>query len=235
MMPTIIFGSVTISTYWMMFVIGLLGMGALTVCHRGWYGLTAGKAVVFTLLLAVCGLLGTKALYVLENWRETLENGLTLGGQSFFGAVFLIPPLMGLAGLLLGLKPGRSLDACAPSVAVMIACMRVGCFFNGCCGGWEASFGEVRFRWPTQAMESTGDFLILGLLLQMEGRDAHPGRRYAVFMAAYGVLRFFVEFLRDTPKDWLGLGHGQWFALLSILIGGAMLLLEKRNGKEQRK
>lgn len=25
--------------------------------------------------------------------------------------------------------------------------------------------------------------------------------RYAIFMVTYGFLRFFVEFLRDTPKD----------------------------------
>ena len=234
MMPAIVLGGVTLSTYWLMFAAGLAGMAALMVRSRGRYGLSAGKAAAFALVLAVCGLLGTKVLYVLENWRETLENGLTLGGQSFFGAVFLIPPLMGAAGLLFGLAPGRSLDACAPCVAVMIACMRVGCFFNGCCGGWEMTLGGLRFRWPTQAMEGAGDFLLLGLLLQMEGRDAFPRRRYAVFMAGYGVLRFFVEFLRDTPKDWLGFGHGQWFARLSILIGGALLLPEKRKRKGTR-
>lgn len=228
MLPEIYISSLNISTYWLMFAVGVFTMGVLTVRRRERYALSVPKALLFTLLLAVCGVMGTKLLYILENWREVVENGLTLGGLSFFGAVFLIPPLMAVLGLPLGLKPGWSLDACAPCVAVMIACMRVGCFLSGCCGGWEMTLGNFHFHWPTQAMESLGDFCILGLLLQMEGRDAHPGKRYAVFLVGYGLLRFFVEFLRDTPKDWLGLAHGQWFAILGGLVGAAVLLREHK-------
>ena len=228
MLPVISLGSVQISMYWLMFVVGVCSMGALALRARGRYGLSAPRALALTLMLTVCGLLGTKLLYILENWRETLENGLTLGGQSFFGAVYLIPLLMPLGGRLLGLSPGRTLDACAPCVASIIGFMRMGCFLNGCCGGWEMTLGSLRFHWPTQIMESLGDFLILGILLLQEEKQSHQGRRYAVFMLSYGILRFFVEFLRDTEKDWLGLGHGQWFALLAVLISGAVLLLEKR-------
>ena len=236
MLPVISLGGLQLSSYWMMFAAGVCSMGVLMLRGRGGYGLTARRALILTLLLTVCGLAGTKLLYILENWQETLENGVTLGGQSFFGAVFLIPLLMPLGGRLLGLSPGRTLDLCAPSVASIVGFMRVGCFLNGCCGGWEAVVGEFHLRWPTQAMESIGDFLILGILLRMEEQDAHPGRRYAVFLVCYGILRFFVEFLRDTLKDWAGMGHGQWFALLSILIGGIVLFREKRQaGRAARK
>lgn len=228
MLPTITVGTASISTYWLMFAVGVCAMGVLAVRRRARYGLNVPKALLFTLLLAVCGVAGTKILYILENWREVVKNGLALGGLSFFGAVFLIPLLMPLVGLPLGLKPGQTLDTCAPCVAVMIACMRVGCFLGGCCGGWAVTVGGFRFRWPTQAMESIGDFCILGLLLQMEERDAHPGRRYAVFLVGYGILRFFMEFLRDTPKEWMGLAHGQWFAIAGVLMGGAAFLREKR-------
>ena len=165
MLPVISLGSVQISMYWLMFVVGVCSMGALALRARGRYGLSVPRALALTLMLTVCGLLGTKLLYILENWRETLENGLTLGGQSFFGAVYLIPLLMPLGGRLLGLSPGRTLDACAPCVASIIGFMRMGCFLNGCCGGWEMTLGSLRFHWPTQIMESLGDFLILGILL----------------------------------------------------------------------
>lgn len=228
MLPTITIGTLRVSTYWLMFAVGVCSMGALMIRRRGHYNLSILETLLVTLLLAICGVTGTKLLYILENWREVVESGLTLGGMSFFGAVFLIPPLMTVLGRLFGLKPGQSLDACAPCVAVMIACMRFGCFLNGCCGGWEMALKSVRFHWPTQAMESIGDFCILGLLLQMEETAAHPGRRYAVFLVGYGILRFFVEFLRDTPKEWLGLGHGQWFAIAGCLMGGAALLREEK-------
>lgn len=224
MLPTMTIGMLQISTYWLMFVVGGCSMGVLMVRRRVRYSLSVSKALLFALLLAVCGLAGAKLLCF-------LENGFVWGGVSFFGSVFLIPPLMGLLGRLFGLRPGQSLDACTPCVAIMIAFMRFGCFLNGCCGGWEMALGGFRFHWPTQAMESIGDFCILGMLLQMEERDAHPGKRYAVFLVGYGVLRFFVEFLRDTPKEWLGLGHGQWFAVLGCLIGAAVLFRETKHVK----
>lgn len=232
MLPTITLGTLRISTYWLMFVMGVCAMGVLMMRRREFYGFRILKALLFTLLLAVCGIAGARLLYILENWQEALEDGLTLGGGvSFFGSVFLIPPLMAALGLLFGLKPGQTLDACAPCVAVMIALIRFGCFLNGCCGGWEAVLGNVRFHWPTQALESMGDFCILALLLRMEEQNAHPGKRYAVFLVGYGILRFFVEFLRNTPKEWLGLGHGHWFAILSVLIGMGILSREKRPQK----
>ena len=228
MLSTITIGALHISTYWLMLFVGICSMSALMVRRRTRYSLSVSKALLFALLLTVCGITGTKLLYILENWRETVENGLALGGMSFFGAVFLIPPLMVLLGRWFGLRPGQSLDACAPCVAVMIACMRVGCFLNGCCGGWEMTLGDLCFPWPAQAMESIGDFYILSLLLKMEEQDTHPERLYAVFLVGYGILRFFVEFFRDTPKEWLGFSHGQWFSVLGCLIGAAMLL-ERRN------
>ena len=126
MLSTVIIGTLHISTYWTMYVLGGLSMGYLLVRHRDRYSLSVPKALLFTLLLALCGLTGAKLLCF-------LENGFVWGGVSFFGSVFLIPPLMGLLGLLFGLRPGQSLDACAPCVAVMIAFMRFGCFLNGCC------------------------------------------------------------------------------------------------------
>ena len=57
------------------------------------------------------------------------------------------------------------------------------------------------------------------------------GKLYAVFLAGYGILRFFVEFLRDTPKGLLGLGDGQWLAILAVLI--CLFVFRKKNTAEQ--
>ena len=234
MLPVIMIGTLRLSSYWLMFVVGVCSMGVLMIRRRKEYRLSIARAVLFTLVLAVCGVSGTKLLYLAENWKLMLERGSILGGGlSFFGAVFLIPILMPLVGRLMGLSAGQTLDACASCVASMIGFMRFGCFLNGCCGGWKANVCGIQFQWPTQAMESIGDFLILGILLQMEAQEVHPGRRYAVFMLDYGILRFFVEFLRDTPKGLLALGNGQWFALISIVIGGALLLKEKQRRKDR--
>ena len=100
----------------------------------------------------------------------------------------------------------------------MIGVMRFGCFLNGCCGGIQAKIFGQRFQWPTQALESIGDFVILLWLLNLEENKETEGKLYPRFLLTYGILRFIIEFLRDTPKDWLYLSHGQWFSLIAVGI-----------------
>ena len=64
----------------------------------------------------------------------------------------------------------------------------------------------------------------------------NTGRLYFFIMVYYGVFRFFLEFLRNTPKDWIGFSHGQWFAIISVCVGGYMLYyLGKRDKKLAKK
>ena len=223
MLPTITLFTKSISTYYLVMLLGYCAMGALMHRRRERYGLSAWQAASFTTALMVSGVLGCKVLYVLQNLAEVRTHGLTAGGFSFFGAVFLIPPLMAAFGLALGLRPARSLDAAAPCVALMIAMMRVGCFLNGCCGGWVTGWG---FRWPTQAMESVGDFAILSWLLTVEDRGGRG--LYPRFLVSYGAMRFCIEFLRDTEKAYLRLSDGQWCALAAVLIGAWALQRGRR-------
>lgn len=72
---------------------------------------------------------------------------------------------------------------------------------------------------------------MFGLLLY-ERFWKNQGRLYPFIMVYYGVFRFFLEFLRNTPKEWLGFSHGQWFAVASLAIGSYLLI---RMGKKDRK
>lgn len=207
--------------YWLMFFVGAIGILILTYNRRRKYGFGKIAPVFFTLVTVFLGLAGAKILFILENLKSTIENGITLAGVSFFGSVYLIPLLMPLFGYLFKLKPKRSLDAVAPAVAVMIGCIRIGCFFNGCCGGVMSPFG---FLWPTQAIESICDFMLLFLLLQMEKKTNYEGWLYPTLMVCYSAYRFLIEFLRDTPRGFLGLANGHYFALGGIIAGGVWLL-----------
>lgn len=221
MLPELhIFGT-DISTYYMMMFLGFLLMTALMVRRRAQYDLNVYQAVLLSGCIMFSGVLGCKILYILENWGEPI----TLGGFSFFGAVFLVPIFMPLFGALFKLKPSQSINASAPCVCAMIGTIRVGCFLSGCCGGWALPNG---FRFPTQAMESIGDFMILYWLLDSEEKGKQ--KLYLRFMLAYGILRFLVEFLRDTPKDWLGLSHGHWFAIAAGTVGAVALASGKKRG-----
>lgn len=227
MLSKIYFLGITIQTYWLAMFLGFAAMLWLTVHRRKIYGLSNLSAITFTVLVMVFGLVGCKLLYVVENFSEVLKNGVSAGGFSFFGAVFLIPVMMGLLRKLFSLNWRQCTDACAPCVIVMIAVMRFGCLLNGCCGGWMAQLGSVSFRWPTQAFEGIGDVAILMWVLGIEKRENKPGALYPYFLLSYGVLRFFVEFFRDTAKDWLYMSHGQGFSIVAILIAVTVLKREK--------
>lgn len=222
------------STYWLMLLAGMVGMLILLLLRRKRFTLSVFKCILFTLLLTVSGVLGAKILYILENFKSTIENGISLGGMSFFGSVFLIPIMMPLVGKLFKLKLGETLDICGPCVALMIAFMRLGCFMQGCCGGWVANFGNVQFVWPTQLMEFVGDIAILIWLLHFERLNQMRNKLYPLFMISYSVLRFFIEFLRYKADLWLGLGHGQWFAMLAIIVGLIWIYVCKNYSRFER-
>lgn len=235
MLPVISIFEIQISTYWMAMALGFVAMLLLMLRRREIFSLNKAKAAVFTVLLMTSGLLGCKLLYVAENMQDVVENGFKLGGFSFFGAVFLIPLLMMAFSKIFHMTPQQSLDASAPCVALMVGIIRVGCFLNGCCGGHQViAFGQTMY-WPTQAIESIGDIIIVLFLLGLEEKQSRKGNLYPIFMLCYGLLRFAVEFLRDTPKDWVGLSHGQWFAVISVGIGIFSLLNSRNDTKKRRK
>lgn len=228
MLPELNILGLHISTYYLMMFLGFVFMLVLMLKRKALYDLNTGQAILFTACVMVSGVAGCKLLFILENWGTPI----TVSGFSFFGAVFLVPPLMALFGLMFRLKPEQSVNASAPCVNAMIGTIRVGCFLNGCCGGWATASG---FRWPTQAMESVGDFVILFWLLSM-GKKGDT-KLYLRFMLAYGILRFFIEFLRDTPKDWLFLSHGQWFSIVAVwaAVTGLRFLKEKGSKYKTKK
>lgn len=217
-------GSAELSTYELMLTIGILGMFWCAARRRSRYRMNALSCGLFALILTLTGVAGAMGMYYLETGA--------FGGVSFFGSVFLIPVLMPLLGLLFRLKPGETLDLCAPCVAIMIGCMRFNCFLSGCCGGWQMCVGSLCFAWPTQMLESIGDFAILLWLLKKETQEYYSGRLYPLFLISYSTMRFTLEFLRDTPKDWLYLSHGQWFSLVAVIAGvlwGKFVVVKRRN------
>lgn len=223
MFPQLHILGLSISTYYTMMFLGFVLMLVLMIRRRARYGLSMSQAILFAFLVLFSGIAGCKILFILENPGEPLS----FGGFSFFGAVFLVPVFMALLGWLVKLRPKESISASAPLVCAMVGTIRVGCFLNGCCGGWALKNG---FRWPTQAMESIGDFIILFWLLNRE--DKGDRLLYPKFTLAYSILRFLIEFLRDTTKDWLGLSHGQCFALAAAGVAVMILRPWKKEGTE---
>ncbi|MBO4362821.1 MAG: prolipoprotein diacylglyceryl transferase [Clostridia bacterium] len=237
MLPYIKIGSFSLPTYYTFMFLGYVAMVVFMMlpARRKLYGIGKLKAFLFATAVLFCGLLGCKILYVIETWPETLENGLTLGGFSFFGAALFVPLLMILFGFAFRMKIRDTLDNCAINVLAMLGTIRIGCFLNGCCGGRPIEMFGRTVTFPTQIIEAILDIGVLVWLLTIElrGEKSTRGTLYPLFLTTYGVYRFVIEFLRDTPKDWLKLSHGQWFSIIAVAAGIVWLALKTRSAKAQ--
>ena len=222
----------SLSVYWTVFALGVLGMLLLNVFRGKKKNTPVWQALLLTLLVIVVSFVGAKILYYIEEPHVLLAKGVRLDGVSFFGSVFFVPLAM-LPIAKLCKKPYPVLmDFLSPSLMLMLAVLRIGCYLTGCCEGVMVdAFGES-FRFPAQIVECVYDILLMFGLLLYERFWKNQGRLYPFIMVYYGVFRFFLEFLRNTPKEWLGFSHGQWFAVASLAIGSYLLI---RMGKKDRK
>ncbi len=234
MLPYLYIGQWKISLYYTAMVLGYVMMIVIMLpkTRRERYGLSRLGSVYFATMELIFGVLGCKLLYTLECISLVRQTGFTLGGFSFYGAVFLLPLVMPLIGKTLKLHWRASLDNAAVCILAMLGTIRLGCYLNGCCGGNVFYVGDFSFTFPTQLIECVWDFAVLFLLLKWEKAGKAPGSLYPRFLLLYGGARFFIEFLRNTTKDWLGFSHAQWFSAAAILMGVAFELSLGKRRKE---
>ncbi len=199
-------------------LIGTVLMAVLMMIQRRLYRLRVWQALLFTVLLTAVGVAGVRLLAILEGWRNLLAGNLP-GGMSLFGAIFLIPILMPFVGFMFRLRAGQTLDLCAPCVAGMFGVMRINCWITGCCGGRVVHYMGRDFVPPVQLIDGGWNFYLMIVLMIFNMKRQKEGIAYAMLMTGYSVMRFIIEFYRDTEKTWFHMSHGQVFSLFCIVIG----------------
>ena len=120
----------------------------------------------------------------------------------------------------------------------MLALLKVQCIVDGCCYGMALRLNsEGRLvRFPSQAVECADALVLAAVLLLMIRMGKGRGRMYAWYMLLYGVCRFGLNLLRETtPFIWIQ-PAGNFWSLVSIAIGLAILLAARfrRPGAAQR-
>ena len=84
-------------------------------------------------------------------------------------------------------------------------------------------------RWPAVPVEFLFNALMLGVILLLRWGRIAPGQLFHIYLMAYGIFRFFHEFLRDTPQI-LGPISGYQIAALGVAgLGAAGFVLRQRN------
>ena len=136
-----------------------------------------------------------------------------------------MPLLSFLFAKVFKMKSSSYRDYIIPAALALLGCVRIGCFFKGCCAGITLWSGMRPLIIPAQLIESGLDFFFMAVLLVLESKKILEGRHYTVFFLVYGVYRFALEIIRNTSPVFAGLSNGQILSLLCIIIGLISLIL----------
>jgi phosphatidylglycerol---prolipoprotein diacylglyceryl transferase len=215
--------------------------------ERRWIVVEAG---LWTLLGA---LLASRAAYVLVNWayfQTHLWQALQpqLGGLAWPGA---------LAGGLLALaifcavnrmELGALADDLTPMLGVLVACLWLGCWLDGCAYGapvvstWLPGsvdeWGNLVQRWPVQLAGAALTLIWFWLINRLAGW-ARPGVIASAGLLGLAVIQLYLSLQRvDAGLEWGGLRLDAWIALAYAgLALAALLFFEFRKvpGKQRQR
>lgn len=199
-----------------------------------WYRRSKGQSDLLLIYLGalVGGFAGAKIAYLLaEGWLEWQMPDRWLRwatGKSVLGGLLGAYAGVEITKHLVGHKNATG-DAFAVILPVGILLGRIGCFLNGCCLGRPTAgvFAARDFsgiaRWPAPFVEGAFQVVMLITILLLQRCGLLRDRLFFLYLIAYGLFRFAHEFMRDTPKIFLGLSGYQFIALAMAVLGGVML------------
>lgn len=222
-------GRLTIRWYGVMVALGFLAAFQLIQYRGKRRGFGSGPAGDLTFVLMLGGMVGARALYVMQNWSSEFSGRwletvrIDHGGLVFYGG-FIGAAVAG--GAMCRIKKWRCVDAAdlvAPALAIGHALGRVGCFINGCCFGrpWDGVFA---IRYPA----SSG---ILGVQIHKGLVESDAAAALPVFpvqiIATVTNLALCLFLLYIEPKM---RRRGQLFACYLVFYSGTRFAIEFLRG-----
>jgi phosphatidylglycerol:prolipoprotein diacylglycerol transferase len=212
------------------------------------------------LALVIGGIIGARALYVIENWGDFDNDlgqifALNTGGISIYGA--LIGGTIGAwTYAMIAKVPNipRGADIAAIGATVGMAVGRLGDIINGehFAKSTDLPWGIIytnanspsfiRFgpdaapQHPAVGYELLGDLVIFAILMLIYYRVPRAGVTFFAWVFLYGLLRFTVSFLRLDDEIVLGLTMAQVIAVVAMPVGlaGILYLLRTPPAEERR-
>jgi phosphatidylglycerol:prolipoprotein diacylglycerol transferase len=234
-----------------------LGMiAALTAVFRlaRFRGLDPAQMWTLGGIAAFSGILGSKVLMIIVDWREYLAEPSRIFSVATLqsGGVFSGGLLAAIACSWWYVRREKIpfLSACdvfAPGVALGHAFGRIGCLAAGCCFGrethvpwaitfhnpWAAEFSGTPLNeplHPTQLYESVAEAINFVFLYWLCKRKKFEGQIIALFMIIYGIERFVFEFFRGDPgrgEVLGGLMSGTQLIALGLVVAGFVIYLRR--------
>ncbi len=197
-----------------------------------------GRLVLIYIAALASAFLGAKLVYLACEgwlyWQDPNRWVIWATGKSITGA--LLGGYVGviIAKRLLGYTVATG-DWFAIIVPIAVMLGRIGCFINGCCLGkvcdpnWF-TINDIHGipRWPAVPVEFLFNAIMLGIILMLRWGRIGRGQLFHIYLIAYGIFRFFHEFLRDTPRV-IGPFSGYQAAALCVTALGAVGFALRRN------
>jgi phosphatidylglycerol:prolipoprotein diacylglycerol transferase len=216
-------------------------------------------AYTIGMLVVAGGLIGARALYVIENYGDSSNIDsfvdifrITEGGISIYGAM-IGGALFGWAyGLRNHLRSAAGADAAAFGMLLGLAIGRIGDIINGehlakptdlpwgvvythvNSPGFIHSF-TVGPTHPAVAYEMIGDLVILGIIAFVwQKMNVKSGVIFTLAFILYAIMRFFVSFLRvDSHEPAFGLTTPQLTSIAVLVVAVPLMVYFMRRDEPE--
>lgn len=250
MLPNVFLFGRPIATYGICLMTGVL-VASFLACRRVKARGGSWEMMVILATVVMCAaLLGAKLAYIAFSYPggfagaiADIANGkaseLIRGGYVFYGGLILAIPAA-LAVFRLGhLDAGVFCDSVVPCIPLGHAFGRIGCMLGGCCYGieyegpgaiWSVEKGIGIRLFPVQPLEALLNLALFAALVLYTRKRRKGMRTLFVYLAAYAVIRFSLEFLRgDLVRGIYGaFSTSQWISIGLLGLAAAAILIQNR-------
>ncbi|GAA5203472.1 prolipoprotein diacylglyceryl transferase [Microbacterium jejuense] len=238
-----------IDTHSAFVALGLAAAGIVFLVEKRRRGVT-DERIPYIVLGALAG---AALLSRLGTWAQHLDpsQNLSLTEQLLHGNASMLSALVGAwLGVHVAKRivryPLRTGDLFAPAVALAMAVGRIGCLFTERPGtptgadwgivldadaaAYTGSHAGVPLH-PSFVYEIGFHLAAFAVLwFWLRHRPIAAGETLTLYIAAYGIFRFGVEFVRGNEVAWLGLTRPQLFLLVTIPLLLARIIYKARRG-----
>jgi len=191
--------------------------------------LNALTAIPAALVHTLFGVLCVTSFAMLEAFSLS-----AFGNLSIFGATFFMPILFFAFARLGKRNTADVFDIGTVTMMFTLMCSRFNCLVCGCCYGLPF-FGSDTLQWPTREMEIVFYIVLMVLFSLKNQKGTAGGKNYPIYMIAYGIFRFIVEWVRHYDGNSV-IHKAHVWALISLCLGISILaeIKNKQKYKEMK-